>query len=304
MHDDKLIVVAGATGQQGGATGNHLLERGFRVRGLTRNLSSKASAELRDAGAETVEVDLFDPDALRPVLEGAYGVFSVQNFWLPDVGYEGEIKQGKNLADAALAANVSHFVYSSVGGAERDSHVPHFESKWVIERHIAEIGLPTTVLCPTSFMENNLWNRDAIMSGTYPSMGIHPAKTLQLIAVDDIGVFAAIAFSRPNEFMGKAFELAGDELTEEQMAEVFGRVTGRSIMLDRSRPEWALEPNEEMAAMVKWFNKHGYEADIEALRKVHPTLKTLEEWAREAGFEGDEEEHAAPLDFGRSSLDL
>ena len=285
MNSDKLIAVAGATGQQGGATARHLLERGFRVRGLTRDTGSEAARKLQAAGAETVAADLADPATLGPALEGVYGVFSVQNFWLPGVGYEGEILQGKNLADAAKAAGVKHFVYSSVGGAERDAGVPHFDSKWIIEQHIASLGLPATILCPVAFMENNLYQRDAILGGTFPTGGIAPGKTLQIVAVDDIGTFAAIAFERPDEFQAKAIELAGDDLTEEQMAEAFSRVTGRTVTLDRTPPEGAPALDAEMVAMIKWFNEHGYEADIPALRKIHPGLKTLETWARAAGFE-------------------
>ena len=284
MNANKLIAVAGATGQQGGATTRHLLEREFRVRALTRDPNSESARKLVEAGAETVAADLADPATLGPALDGVYGVFSVQNFWLPGVGYEGEITQGKNLADAAAAAGVQHFVYSSVGGAERNAGVSHFDSKWIIEQHVETLGLPATILRPVAFMENNLYQRDAILSGTFPTGGIAPGRTLQIIAVDDIGAFAAIAFARPDEFIGKAIELAGDELTEEQVAEVFSRVTGRTVTVDRSRPEGAPEPDAEMIAMITWFNDHGYQADIDALRNIHSGLKSLETWAQQAGF--------------------
>ena len=105
-----------------------------------------------------------------------------------------------------------------------------------------------------------------------------------LIVAVCIGAFAAIAFERPDEFIGKAIELAGDDLTEDEMAAAFGRVTGRTVTVDRSQPEGAPEPDAEMVAMITWFNEHGYQADIDALRKIHPGLKNLETWAGEAGF--------------------
>lgn len=284
MNTDKLIAVAGATGQQGGATTRHVLERGFRVRALTRDPNSERSLKLQAAGAEVVAADLANPESLGPALDGVYGVFSVQNFWLPDVGFEGEIAQGKNLADAAKAAGVQHFVYTSVGGAERKSGVPHFDSKWIIEQHIEALGLPATILRPVAFMDNNQYQRDAILSGTLPTWGIAPGRKLQIVAVDDIGAFAAIAFERPDEFIGQAIELAGDDLTEDEMAAVFSRVTGRTVTVDRSQPAGAPEPDAEMVAMIKWFNEHGFQADIDALRKIHPGLKNLETWANEAGF--------------------
>ena len=282
MNTDKLIAVAGATGQQGGATTRHLLERGFRVRALTRNPNSASSLKLQAAGAEVVAADLANPETLRAALDGVYGVFSVQNFWLPDVGFEGEIAQGKNLADAAKAAGVQHFVYTSVGGAERNAGVSHFDSKRIIERHIEALGLPATILRPVAFMGQ--YERDAIVSGRLPTWGIAPGRKLQIVAVDDIGAFAAIAFERPDEFIGRAIELAGDDLTEDEVAAVFGRVTGRTVTVDRSQPEGAPEPDAEMVAMITWFNEHGYQADIDALRKIHPGLKNFETWAEEAGF--------------------
>ena len=284
MNTDKLIAVAGATGQQGGATTRHLLDRGFRVRALTRDPNSESSLKLQAAGAEVVAADLGSPESLGAALDGVYGVFSVQNFWLPDVGFEGEIAQGKNLADAAKATGVQHFVYTSVGGAERNAGVPHFDSKWIIEQHIEALGLPATILRPVAFMENNLYQRDAILSGSFPTGGITPGRKLQIVAVDDIGAFAAIAFERPDEFIGQAIELAGDDLTEDEVAAVFGRVTGRTVTVDRSPPEGAPEPDAEMVAMIKWFNEHGYQADIDALKKIHPGLKNLKAWAEEAGF--------------------
>src|SRR5829696_2881793 len=149
---DRLILVTGATGQQGGAAARHLLANGWRVRGLTRNPASDKAQALVALGAEVVEGDLYDRTSVDTALQGAYGVFSVQNFWLPDVGAEGEVRQGQLLADAAHAAGIKHFVYTSVGGAERATGIPHFDSKWAIEQHIAALGLPATVLRPVFFM--------------------------------------------------------------------------------------------------------------------------------------------------------
>jgi uncharacterized protein YbjT (DUF2867 family) len=282
MSNDKLIAVSGSTGQQGGATVRHLLARGMKVRALTRNAESEASKALAALGADVVEANLSDPASLDAALAGTHGVFSVQNFWLPDVGFEGEITQGKNLADAAVKAGVKHFVYSSVGGAERGSGVPHFESKWIIEQYIAELGLPATILRPVAFMENNNYKRDAILSGVFPTGGV--AKTLQVIATDDIGAFAAIAFADPDTYVGQAIELAGDDLTEDEMASALSRVTGKTVTVDRSTPEGAPPLDDEMVKMITWFNDEGYQADIESLRKIHPGLKTLEAWAVEAGY--------------------
>ena len=141
---ERLILVCGATGKQGGAVARSLLDRGFRVRGLTRDPQKPEAQALAEQGAEVVQGDMEDRSAMDRVLEGAYGVFSVQNFW--ETGYDREVKQGKTVADAAKATGVEHFVYSSVGSAHRQTGIPHFESKWEIEEHVRQIGLPYTIL--------------------------------------------------------------------------------------------------------------------------------------------------------------
>ncbi|MGE5377034.1 MAG: NmrA/HSCARG family protein, partial [Bacteroidota bacterium] len=194
---DKIIAVTGATGQQGGAVARKLLADGWKVRALTRDVNKPAARALAQAGAELVAGDMDSRADLEAAFQGAYGVFSVQNFWLPNVGYEGEIRQGRNVADAAKAAGVQHLVYSSVGSAHRGMGQKHFESKWIIEQYIHTLGVPYTILRPVAFMDNDNWARPYILSGTYTGMNLRPEKGVQKIAVEDIGVFAALAFADP-----------------------------------------------------------------------------------------------------------
>src|SRR5215211_4502858 len=200
--NNKIIAVAGATGQQGGAVARKLLAEGWKVRALTRDRNKPAAQELASLGAEVVAGDMDQRAELDAAFRGAYGVFSVQNFWLPNVGFEGEIRQGKNVADAAKAAGVQHLVYSSVGAAQRGMGQKHFESKWIIEQHIHSLNIPYTILRPAIFMENYNWNRAQILNGTFMSMGLRPEKGLQSVAVEDIAVFVALALANPKEYLG------------------------------------------------------------------------------------------------------
>ena len=285
--NDKVIAVNGATGQQGGAVTRKLLADGWKVRALTRDVNKPAAQELASIGAELVAGDMEDRAQLDAAFKDAYGVFSVQNFWLPNVGFDGEIKQGKNVAEAAKAAGVQHLVYSSVGSAHRGMGQKHFDSKWIIEQYIHTLDIPYTILRPVAFMDNNNWRRAYILSGTYTGMGLRPEKGVQTIAVEDIAVFVALAFANPKEYLGKTIELAGDELTETQTAEVFSKVIGRPVVLaEPSGQSWA--PEEEAKAAFNFFNGEGYDADIAALRKMHPGLLTLEQYLRKNGWENAE----------------
>ena len=285
---NKLIAVTGATGQQGGAVARKLLAAGWQVRALTRDINKPAAQELKSLGAELVAGDMDNRADLDAAFNGVYGVFSVQNFWLPNVGFEGEIKQGKAVADAAKAAGVQHFVYSSVGSAHRGMGQKHFESKWIIEQYIHTLDIPYTILRPVAFMENHNWSRAYILSGTYPGMGLRSDKGVQNIAVEDIAAFAALAFTDAKFYLGKTLELAGDELTETQTAEVFAKVIGRPVTLAAPEMGGGRAPEEEMIAMFNFFNGMGYDADIPALRKLHPGLLTLEQYLRKNGWENQQ----------------
>lgn len=275
----RVVFVAGATGHQGGAVARHLLQRGFGVRALTRQPNKPAAQALARQGAQLIQGDLDNPDSYRPALEGAYGVFSVQDFW--SVGYEAEIRQGKALADAAADAGVRHLVYSSVASADRNSGLAHFESKWQVEQHLrGKKSLSYTVLRPVFFMDN--WERpslrDAILGGTLPQP-LSPDTPLQQIATDDIGAFAALAFAEPQQWAGRTMELAGDELTMVDTAATFAHVIGRPVRyVQVPWEQFSQVAGEEAAKMYRWFEQAGYDADIAACQRLYPELATLEQY--------------------------
>lgn len=270
------VLVTGATGSQGGAVARELLDAGWQVRGLTRDVTGDAARELELLGADMVEGDLDDRDSLDRAVEGCYGVFSVQQFW--EHGVEGEIRQGRNLADAAAAAGVQHYVQSSVGGAERDTGIPHFDSKWQIEQHLEGLDLPVTVLRPVFFMNNFEGMRDSIREGTL-SMPLPPDAPLQMIAVRDIGRYTGVVLENPAEFVGAATELAGDELPMDQVAETFSQVLGREVRYEPV-PLDAVD-SDEMRGMFEWFVEEGYQADVASLRSTIPDLLDLRTWIEE-----------------------
>lgn len=284
-HSDQLIVVTGATGQQGGAVARHLLQDGWKVRALVRNPGKDAAQKLAALGAELMQGDMNDAASLQSAFRGAYGVFSVQNFWLPDVGYDGEVRQGKNVADAVKTENVRHLLFSSVGAAHRGEGQKHFTSKFEIENYIKQLGLPYTILRPVAFMDNENYQRAAISNGMFFSWGLPAEKTLQLIASDDIGAAAAVVFANPAEYMGKTIELGTEELTEAQRVAILSRVIGRPVQL--VPPQWDPNkpPDPEQIAMARFFGGEAYTADIPAVRKMIPNYKSYEQFLRSGGWE-------------------
>ncbi|GAA2986161.1 NmrA/HSCARG family protein [Streptosporangium longisporum] len=270
-----LILVTGATGNQGGAVVDALLDPPgrWRVRALTRDPAGASARALANRGVEVVAGDMRDTEALKRAMAGVHGVFGVQNS--RTAGLKGEVEQGVALVRAAEASGVEHFVYTSVGGAERVRGIPHFDTKWEIERQLRAGGLPATVLRPTTFSDMFVLRGASVALGMMAT-AIGPVKPLQMIAVRDIGIFARMAFEKPEVFIGEALELAGDELTIGQIAAVLKAAgkPGRYLRV----PKVALRAMGKEARMLFWFGESGYRADIPALRALHPGLMTLQDW--------------------------
>ena len=280
----RSVLVAGATGTQGGAVTNHLLERDVEVYALTRNPESNAAHELAERGATVVAGDMSEQNSLASLIEDVDGVFCVTTF--AQGGVEGEVEQGTTMAEAAADIGVEQFVFSSVGGAERDSGVPHFESKFEIEHRIEELGLPATIVRPTYFMRNFEGMREQITDGTL-ALPLDEGVSLQMVDPDDIGALVAEAFDNPDRYVGEKIELAGDERTLEGMAGVFSDVVGTDVEAEHVPIEVTRESmGEEFATMFEWFNENGYEADIDALRREYGIdLASLETYLREHEWE-------------------
>jgi len=274
------ILVIGATGNQGEAVLQALLKTDFALRAFVRKHNPKQSPnpkihKLKEQGIEIMEGDLDDFDSLTHAMNGCYGVFSVINF--QDGGVAKEEERGKRVADAAKKTGVEHFVYSSVGGADRTSDVPHFESKWHVEQYIRKLALASSIIRPTTFM-TNLMEMPAVMRFLALSMsrGSFAEKPLQMIAVQDIGKWAAHMFLHGDRYVSMAVEIAGDEVTFSQMVSAYKKVynkTPGSMWLPPS-----LFSMGDIGKMFTWITTYGYKADLKMNRTEIPDLLTFEQF--------------------------
>lgn len=283
MAETKRILVTGATGKQGGAVARHLLNAGFPVRILVRDPGKPAARALVQKGAEVAQGNLDVPASLDPAMRDVHGVFMVSNYWEKGVGKDGELRQGRNVADAARRADVAHFVYASVADAQKQIGVTLVQGKADVERYLQKIGMPTTVLGLTMFMDNFLDPKNGPLLLPYVAGAIRPTTRLHWVAVDDIGAVVAIVLQNPQRYIGKTLDLAGDQMTVAEMRETYRRVTGK-------KPKgWTLPGfvgkllNATMFQQLAWNNDPGSHFAPEDTRRVYPDATTFEQFLRRTG---------------------
>jgi uncharacterized protein YbjT (DUF2867 family) len=287
MTTDRLIVVTGATGRQGGATARRLLAAGRPVRALVRDTTAPAAKALETAGAELVRGDFDDPASLPAALEGAAALFAVPPVAFGPAGPDGEreFDRGRALIDAAAAVGVEHVVFTGV--ASTPGRPGGSEGKKRIEDHLRERIRSVTVLRPVRFMSNYLGSTPMGLDGIVHGVHRHvfpPDEPAQIIAVEDIAEFAALAFDQPDRFAGRSLELAGDAPTPAEAVAAIGEATGCAVRYEQITHAEAAALNPEIAQVrERWAAGSRWHADIEVLRVVHPGLRTLADWLTESG---------------------
>ena len=298
------ILVAGATGKQGGAVIKALLASppsfDYKILALTRKTSSPAAQKVASNDkVSLIEGDLNDCPAIFAQAPPIWGVFSVQ---APQMAHgkgapkDIETTQGNALVDAALANGVSHFVYSSVGSGgpnvEQEEErlnlkVPHFITKYAIEKHLKEKAkgsqMSYTILQPVAFMDNFA---PGMQGKGFGAMWSTLGNTkLQVVATSDIGKFAAISFSNPEgELKNKSITLVGDDLTVSEANEVFFKALHRPMPRAYSFvASIFMYMIPEMGVMFKWFQKIGYKGDVAECKRINPEMRDLELWLKTEG---------------------
>jgi uncharacterized protein YbjT (DUF2867 family) len=287
MKDNKVLVF-GATGNIGGAAIRVLLGRGWQVRAVTRNPKGSKVESLARLGAEVVKGEMEDRTSLENVFDGIQRVFSVQN-WTTS-GAEGELRQGKLVAEVAHAAGVEHLVYGSAGNGDRHTGIPHFDSKVEVENHMRSLGLPFTVVRPTPFMEL------LINKQFYPALSTWGAEPrvigwetpIPWVAVADIGMAIANVIENPGNWIGREINLAGDVKTLAECREIFIKINGKKPLgLPLPPGLFSKIAGEEFIQMWVWLRElvadHGSQylwEMVDASKEVVPEMLEMETWLR------------------------
>lgn len=276
----RTVAVTGATGAQGGATARALLKAGHRVRALTRQPASPAAEALRNLGAEVRHADFDDRASLDAALAGSDSLFAVTTPFGTDLATE--VRQGKALVDAAAAADLDHVVLTSAAHADRATGVPHYESKRLVEQHLSASDVPWTVIAPAAFMDNYTsgWTLDGLRTGTF-AWPMPAGQPLALIPAVDIGAFAALVLERPGEFAGRRIDIASDERTPAQLAEILADVIGSAIAHQQVPLAHVRQRSADLAAMFDYFTTVGLTVDVAALHRDHPEVgwHSFADWA-------------------------
>lgn len=278
----RKILVTGATGQQGDALARLLLQKKHEVYALIRSTKSESpkAQNLRNQGAKLVEADLDKPDSLEQVMNGIDSVF-LMGTWV-EVGTEGETRRGKMMVDIAKEKKIEHIVYSSVVNADKNTGIPHFESKYKVEQHIKNSGIPYTIIGPTFFMDNlHSYSLAGLQQGQV-ALPLSPSRILQQSAVENIAEFSALALERRNSFIGKRIDIASDEITGEQAAKVLSNELGHKIRYEQVPMEQIRQASEDLAVMFEWFERIGTGVDVAALHKQYPEVNwlTFKDWVK------------------------
>ncbi|MFA6058555.1 MAG: NmrA/HSCARG family protein [Taibaiella sp.] len=267
-----VILVCGGTGRQGHAVAMSLLQKQQKIRILTRNISSQTQQEklkyFKNLGAEIVQADMTDEHSLQKALQGVARVFLMTTPY--EAGVELEVQQGITTIDAAKKSNIEQLVFSSVGSTNKNSGVPHFESKWKIEQYLYQSKIPSTVIRPVAFMDEMA--PPAILSdiqNNILTLPLTPGRKFQTIAIRDIGEFAAAALTQ-SSFIGQKIDIAGEELTPEGYTDIISKYMNKPLRYQQM-PDSQLESTfgHDLALMFRWFNRVGYDVNIAELKKQY-----------------------------------
>lgn len=270
----KTILILGATGTQGGSVVHALLKTNHKLRGFTRNLGSPKAKELVQKKVELFQGDIFDRASLAKAMQGANVLYAVTTPF--EKGLEAEILQGKTIIDLAVESGIEHLVFSSVASANLGTGIPHFDTKFEIEKELEKSGLNYTVIAPVFFMDNFLapWFLPGLQKGKL-MMALPSQRPLQQVAAVNIGEMVAAVIERGQKMYRRRIDIAGDSLSGVDAARIISELARLPVEYIEIPLSDIKKESEDMAIMYEWFDRVGYSVDMKALHKEFGEIKWL-----------------------------
>lgn len=288
-----IIAVMGATGAQGGSVVDALLKAGkWKVRALTRDPKSARCDALREKGVDVVKAHAGNKEEIEKAFQGAHGVFAVTNFWDPEIypnNIPEEERQGRLLADTAVAVGVKHYVWSSLCDADTASehkvHVPHFSGKNRVEHYIRKTypTLNATYFYPGFYMQNMLgfFKPSPLADGALElALDIPCDRLVPMIDVSrDTGPIVAAIFENFDKLQHQIVYGASEYVSMQQVVKSFSKATGKRWVYRYA--EQRNPPKDETSQMMHWIGHYGYfnGASITATQAMVPHLTTFDQFA-------------------------
>ncbi|KAI5782392.1 NmrA family transcriptional regulator [Peziza echinospora] len=239
----KLLVVFGATGNQGGSVVDFVLNhpelsKQYKVRGITRDATNPKAQALEQKGVEVVAADFDDDESIKKALEGANAVFATTVSILERGAKEKAVNQGKAIADAAVAAGADYIIWSTIPNATKGSggklvNVEFFDARELVDEYIRTLPIKATFWRPGAFMQNvvDFWRPRPVGDGTYVVAGLaYPDTEVPLIdVVGDSGKWIGSFLLNPDKYDGKTIASATRFYTYTEIVETISKVTGKTV---------------------------------------------------------------------------
>ncbi|KIY66645.1 NAD-P-binding protein [Cylindrobasidium torrendii FP15055 ss-10] len=332
----KTILVIGATGAQGSAVIDKLLEapEKYKIRALTRDASSAGAKVLQARGVELYEGSFVDLKAVERALQGVYGVFV--NTDGSSYSEATEIHVGIRIFELSKWAGVRHYVYSSIdnvyklGGYNPENKSDHCDAKarvaeWMSAQPSSVDGMVWSVLVTLPYMEGlNLCFLGPIKreDGTVVfRLPLGDTGAIPYITLEDLAFYARYIFDNPDKTSGEILEPVSDIVTGAQLAGTLTNVTGKPASyeavsfekwaehcgLDMTGPMAAVEKKrgdgsvtagEDFAGFWKAYRDGLVKKDFELNKKINPGSLNLEAWMRKNNYVGDVERKSIRAGLG------
>ena len=281
MKNIQKVFITGVTGKQGGAVARNLINSDIEILGLTRNAESSKAIELQKSGVSIIKGDLDKPDSFGDLLDNIDVFFLVQAF---EQGAKSEIEQAKKVIDLAFNKGVNQLVYSSVMGADLKTGIPHFDSKYVIEKYIHSKGIDYTILRPASFNENYL-NPEVLKRLRKGKLVLPLNKNViqQLISTEDVGKIASQVIRNISKYRNKTISLATDEKSILEQAKSFSEGLEMPVSYQKLPGIFTLLfMGKDLYKMFAYMNKNNFTIidDIDAIKKEFDGLGDFDQWIR------------------------